>query len=112
MVWLVLATVLLHKHGLAELTAIYVVLVLLALDPPETEAVAFHCQQRSILRGFLAYNNEEPPHTHDLDTLLDLSIGYELSLQHLRTASKLLTPFAVDVHYPRLAIHRLQKRPR
>lgn len=75
---------------------------LLALDPPESEAVAFHCQQAAekYLKGLLAYHGDQPPRTHDLSALLDLLISYAQKLEQLRGAAQFLTPFAVEGRYP------------
>lgn len=75
---------------------------LLALDPPETEAVAFHCQQAAEknLKGFLAYHGEEPPRTHDLSVLLDLALDRRAELEPLRASARFLIPYAVEVRYP------------
>lgn len=75
---------------------------LLALDPPETEVVAFHCQQAAekYLKGLLAYHGAQPPRTHDLSALLDLLIPDAQKLEQLRGAAQFLTPFAVEGRYP------------
>ncbi len=75
---------------------------LIALDPPETEAAAFHSQQAAekYLKGFLAYHSTEPPRTHDLSALLDLAIDHQAELESLRASARFLVPYAVEVRYP------------
>ncbi len=75
---------------------------LLALDPPETEVTAFHAQQAAekYLKGFLAYHGDDPPRTHALSILLDLTLRYDSALDGLREAVRFLVPFAVDIRYP------------
>ncbi len=75
---------------------------LLALDPPETETTAFHAQQAAekYLKALLAYHGEEPPRTHDLVVLLDLTLRHEATMERFRDEARLLLPFAVRVRYP------------
>lgn len=75
---------------------------LLDLDPPETDAVAFHCQQASekYLKALLVAIGIEPPRTHDLGVLLELASERYPRLQDLQEACDHLSPFAVQTRYP------------
>ncbi len=72
------------------------------LDPPETETTAFHAQQAAekYLKALLAYHGEEPPRTHDLVVLLDLTLRHEATMERFRDEARLLLPFGVHVRYP------------
>lgn len=76
--------------------------ILLAADPPETDVVAFLSQQAAekYLKGFLAYQDIDPPHTHNLTALLELARAFDERLSDLREAASVLRPYAVDVRYP------------
>ena len=75
---------------------------LLAIDPPETEASAFHSQQAAekYLKGLLVGLGLDPPRTHDLGVLLDLARSQAAGLDRLRACALFLVPFAVQVRYP------------
>ena len=75
---------------------------LLDLDPPETDAVAFHCQQASekYLKALLVAVGVEPPRTHDLGVLLELASERYPALQDVQEACEYLSPFAVQTRYP------------
>lgn len=53
-----------------------------------------------MLKGFQAFHGCEPPHTHDLVSLLTTCLDFDTSLDELAPACDLLTPFAVGVRYP------------
>lgn len=76
--------------------------ILLAHDPPKSDAAAYHCQQATekYLKAFLVYQGHRPPHTHNLEALLDLSTQYDETLQSLYGIVKPLAPYAVDIRYP------------
>lgn len=75
---------------------------LLALEPPEADAVAFHSQQAAekYLKALLVAHDVEPPRTHDLSALLDLAVELAPQVDELREACSYLTPFAVQTRYP------------
>lgn len=75
---------------------------LLDLDPPETDAVAFHCQQAAekYLKALLVAVGIDPPRSHDLGVLLELSSERYPGVQDLQEACEYLTPFAVQTRYP------------
>lgn len=75
---------------------------LLDLDPPETDAVAFHCQQASekYLKALLVAVGIEPPRTHDLGVLLELASERYPAILDLQEACDYLSPFAVQTRYP------------
>jgi HEPN domain-containing protein len=75
---------------------------LLSLDPPETDAVAFHCQQAAekYLKALLVAVGVEPPRTHDLGVLRELASDRYPELKDLQEACEYLTPFAVQTRYP------------
>jgi len=76
--------------------------LLLAADPPEPDAVAFHAQQavEKYLKAYLVHVGIDPPRTHDLITLFDLIAPHDDSLEPLRESARPLSPLAVQVRYP------------
>ncbi len=74
----------------------------LALDPPETETAAFHCQQavEKCLKALLVANDVDPPRVHDLEVLLEMCTDQGHDLTDLRAAILDLNPFAVQFRYP------------
>lgn len=75
---------------------------LLDLDPPETDAVAFHCQQAAekYLKALLVAVGVEPPRTHDLGVLRELASDKFPEIANLQEPCEYLTPFAVQTRYP------------
>lgn len=75
---------------------------LLGLDPPETDAVAFHCQQAAekYLKALLVAVGVEPPRTHDLGVLRELASDKFPEIADLQEACEYLTPLAVQTRYP------------
>lgn len=75
---------------------------LLDLEPPETDAVAFHCQQAAekYLKALLVAVGVEPPRTHDLGVLRELASDKFPEIAELQDACEYLTPFAVQTCYP------------
>lgn len=76
--------------------------LLLSVDPPEPDAVAFHSQQAAekYLKAYLVQLGIEPPRTHDLIMLFDLIAPRDESLDFLRDKAQSLSPLAVQVRYP------------
>lgn len=76
--------------------------LLLAADPPEPDAVAFHAQQavEKYLKAYLVHLGVDPPRTHDLITLFDLIAPHDDRLEPLRESARPLSPLAVQVRYP------------
>ena len=76
--------------------------LLLAANPPEPDAVAFHAQQavEKYLKAYLVHLGVDPPRTHDLITLFDLIAPHDDRLEPLRESARPLSPLAVQVRYP------------
>ena len=76
--------------------------LLLAADPPEPDAVAFHAQQavEKYLKAYLVHLGVDPTRTHDLITLFDLIAPHDDRLEPLRESARPLSPLAVQVRYP------------
>jgi len=76
--------------------------LLMAADPPEPDAVAFHAQQtvEKYLKAYLVHLGIDPPRTHDLITLFDLIAPHDDCLEPLRESARPLSPLAVQVRYP------------
>lgn len=76
--------------------------LLLSADPPELGGVAFHSQQavEKYFKALLTLHGEEPPYTHDLETLLDRIVQHDGDFAPFRSAAEELSPFAVAVRYP------------
>ena len=76
--------------------------LLLAANPPEPDAVAFHAQQAAekYLKAYLVHLGIDPPRTHDLITLFDLIAPHDDRLEPLRESARPLSPLAVQVRYP------------
>ncbi len=74
----------------------------LALDPPETETAAFHCQQavEKCLKALLVAHDVDPPRVHDLAVLLEMCADQGHDLTGFRAAILDLNPFAVQFRYP------------
>ncbi len=76
------------------------------MDPPETEAAAFHCQQavEKYIKGVLAYYKISPPKTHDIDLLMDrVEQSTEQStdiFEEVRDTGSQSTNYAVEIRYP------------
>jgi HEPN domain-containing protein len=76
--------------------------LLLAADPPESDAAAFHCQQAAekYLKACLVSLGTEPPRAHDLIMLLDLIALQDERFESLRDEAQPLSPLAVQVRCP------------
>ena len=70
---------------------------------PFREIVAFHCQQAAekYLKAFLARCQVEFPKTHDIAKLLDLVASVNANMAKSLRDADALTPFGVEVRYPR-----------
>lgn len=64
-------------------------------------AICFHAQQgaEKYLKAYLVMNSFEPPRTHDLAKLLELTIQFDPSLSALSADCLLLNPYAVTERY-------------
>jgi HEPN domain-containing protein len=74
------------------------------LEPPERgryEQGAFHAQQavEKALKGYLVHLDVDPPHTHNIQVLLDSVPERELPSEDL-VAATALTRYAVFLRYP------------
>jgi HEPN domain-containing protein len=70
--------------------------------PVPFEIVCFHCQQAAekYLKGFLVFNDYEPPKIHDLVELAKLCGNYDAKYLQIIPKCEFLTPFAAHVRYP------------
>ena len=73
------------------------------MSPIPTAAIAFHCQQAAekYLKGALAVIGIEPPHTHDLVLLYNLSEKHRPSYVSISSSCSIITQFAVQPRYDR-----------
>lgn len=64
--------------------------------------IAFHSELASekYLKGFLSFHRHKPEHTHDLNALLNVALGFDRSLEILREDCSDLATYAVDARYP------------
>jgi len=71
------------------------------MSPIPTAAIAFHCQQAAekYLKGALTILGEEPPYTHDLVLLYNLSEKYRPSYVSIFSSCSIITQFAVQPRY-------------
>ena len=72
------------------------------MHPIPTEIVCFHCQQavEKYLKAFLAYNDQEPPKTHDLMELIKFCNTFDGGFLILSPKCEYLVPFAARTRYP------------
>lgn len=86
----------------------------LALEPPETETAAFHCQQavEKCLKALLVAHDVDPPRAHDLELLLEMCADQGHDLTYFRTAILDLNPFAVQFRYPTEEVPPTEKEVR
>lgn len=75
---------------------------LTTMEPPPCETICFHCQQTAekALKGFLVFNSQEPPRTHDLELLRQICGAMGPDFSAYEDACKQLTAYAVVVRYP------------
>jgi len=72
-------------------------------DPDQlAEIICYNSHQacENALKGFLLYNGEAPPHSHDLLLLLERSRDYAPNMAQLRDIFVNLNPFNLAVRYP------------
>jgi HEPN domain-containing protein len=69
---------------------------------PFIEGVCYHCQQSAekILKAYLIANDEIPPKTHDLTTLIARSKQYLPDFDNYAKPCNTLTMYASDTRYP------------
>jgi HEPN domain-containing protein len=86
------------KSGLSDLSYAEIGLNEVEIFPQ----VAFLSQQvaEKFLKGFLTLNDVEPPRTHELPNLLDMSVKIKPELENLRDACELLAGFYIETRYP------------
>ena len=74
----------------------------LGLDPPVTDAAAFHCQQavEKLLKAYLVWQRHEFEKIHDLRALANLCAQHDPTFTDLRDRAAPLTPYAVRFRYP------------
>jgi HEPN domain-containing protein len=72
-----------------------------AADDPATDAVCFHFQQavEKMLKAWLAWRDQTPPRTHNIEVLLAACETLDAGFAELRDAEA-LTAFAVEIRYP------------
>ncbi len=77
--------------------------LLVNAESPVPETACFHAQQavEKILKAFLVSRGLVVARTHNLVALLDAAVEVEPSVADLKEACSLLTPYAVDLRYPR-----------
>lgn len=75
---------------------------LTSMEPPPYETICFHCQQAAekALKGFMVFNSQEPPRTHDLEPLRQICGALEPDFSAYEEPCKQLTAYAVVVRYP------------
>ena len=72
------------------------------LHPKQTEISCYLSQQcaEKALKGYILYNDTEPPKTHNLVELCQICANYDNSFEELLDACADLTPYGVAVRYP------------
>ena len=72
------------------------------LYPKQIEIASYLSQQcaETALKGFLVYNNYEPPKIHDLDVLCKLCKKYDTTFETIRNYCADLTDYGVITRYP------------
>jgi len=73
------------------------------MRPIPTHHIAFHCQQAAekYLKGALVILGVEPPYTHDLILLYNLSEKYRPSYVSIFSSCSIVTQFSVQPRYDR-----------
>jgi len=75
---------------------------LMTMKNPPLDIVCYHCQQTAekYLKGFLAYNDIEPPHIHDIKLLIIECSKIKENFSDIVDIGAFLNPYAVTVRYP------------
>jgi HEPN domain-containing protein len=75
---------------------------LLDMRPIPLEIICYHCQQATekVLKGYLIYQDVEPPHTHDLRLLCKMCAEIDKSFDEMSQACINLTSYGVQPRYP------------
>src|SRR5437773_8193056 len=73
---------------------------------PYLDTAIYHCQQagEKAVKGFLAFHDEPPPRTHDIELLLGLAIPREGGFASWLDAAERLTRYATQFRYPGLVM--------
>ena len=74
----------------------------MGMIPKPIEIICYHCEQAAekLLKGVLAYNNIDPPKTHDLVLLCNRCMEIDNEFQKLINICLELTPYATQIRYP------------
>ena len=72
------------------------------LYPKQIEIACYLSQQcaEKALKGFLFFNDIDPPRTHNLVELCQLCINYDITFSEIFDICLDLTPYGVAVRYP------------
>ena len=72
-----------------------------AMYPIPTEIICYHCQQavEKYLKGFIAFNGEEPPYIHDLAELCKLCEKYSAGFSEISPPCSIISQFGVQPRY-------------
>jgi HEPN domain-containing protein len=83
--------------------------------------IAYHCQQagEKTLKGFLVFNDIDPPRTHDLVELCRQCIELDQSFESIQEDCNTVTPYGIatkypnepylDIDYTKVLFHKAQK---
>ena len=74
----------------------------LSMHPVPIEIVCYHCEQAAekALKGYLIYQNVEPPRTHILKLLCKMCADIDETFEEISEQCGNLTPYAVQARYP------------
>ena len=75
---------------------------LTGMHPLPLEIICYHCQQSAekYLKGFLFYNGEKPPKTHEIDRLCDMCSVFDSRFNDIYDECVALTQYGVQPRYP------------
>jgi HEPN domain-containing protein len=75
---------------------------LLDMRPVPLEIICYHCQQAAekMLKGYLIYQDKEPPRTHNLEILCGMCMNAEVAFEDLVEPCGRLTLYSVQSRYP------------
>ena len=70
--------------------------------PKPLEIICYHCQQSAekYLKGYLFYNGEKPPKTHEVDRLCDMCSVIDSQFEEIYDESVALTQYGIQPRYP------------